>query len=304
MTHGKNPHGAEFRRFNRFYTTVLGFLNEHAYDGPFSLTETRVLYEIYNTPDCTAKMLQDNLDLDRGYVSRIIKRFEQENMIHKQKSTEDSRNHYVYLTKSGEEIFKTLEARANQQIDDILDNLEQTTQAKLIEAMQTIESILSQQLHSSRTEITVRDYHLSGDIKTMIEKQRAFFAAVHGWDASFLDYLQKTFEGDIDKIWIAESGGKFAGCVGLVKHDPAMVQLRWFLVEPAFHKRGIGTQLMQNLLEYCRSQNYERVFLWTVSSMTEARKLYEKFGFIKTEVLEEKPLWGAHLVEERWDLIF
>ncbi|ASB91068.1 Putative HTH-type DNA-binding domain-containing acetyltransferase YbfA [Bacillus sonorensis] len=40
----------EFRKFNRFYTNVLGFLNEHIYDSPFSLTETRIVFEIKNTP--------------------------------------------------------------------------------------------------------------------------------------------------------------------------------------------------------------------------------------------------------------
>lgn len=97
----------KFRKFNRFYTNVLGFLNEHIYDSPFSLTETRILFEIHNTADCTAKLIQDTLGLDRGYVSRILKRFEKENMVYKKRSEEDSRNHYIYLTSFGESIYKS-----------------------------------------------------------------------------------------------------------------------------------------------------------------------------------------------------
>lgn len=100
--------GLKFRKFNRFYTNVLGFLNEHIYDSPFSLTETRILFEIYNTSNCTAKDLQDKLGLDRGYVSRILKQFEKEDLIYKEKSKADARHHYIYVTETGKPFIKSL----------------------------------------------------------------------------------------------------------------------------------------------------------------------------------------------------
>jgi len=255
----------KFRKFNRFYTNVLGFLNEHIYDSPFSLTETRILFEIHNTADCTAKLIQDTLGLDRGYVSRILKRFEKENMVYKKRSEEDSRNHYIYLTSFGESIYKKLEAKANQQIEYMLKHIDGPHQEKLTEAMNTIESILSEHLPPEKSDVSIRDYYISDDIKLMIEKQRAFYAETHGWDDSFLDYLHETFDADIENIWIAESAGRFAGCVGL------------------------------------KDNQFERIFLWTVSTMAEARPLYEKFGFRLTEVKDETLLWGQRLREERWD---
>ncbi|MEC1503538.1 helix-turn-helix domain-containing GNAT family N-acetyltransferase [Bacillus sonorensis] len=291
----------EFRKFNRFYTNVLGFLNEHIYDSPFSLTETRIVFEIKNTPHCTAKLLQDRLNLDRGYVSRIIKRFERENILYKEKSEEDSRNHYLYLTDFGQTIYKKLETKANQQIEYMLEHVDAKSQEQLARAMQTVESILSEQLSPQENTISIRDYYLSDDIKLMIEKQRTFYAEAHGWDQTFSDYLQETFDADIEKIWIAESAGRFAGCVGLVKHDDRTVQLRWFLVDSAFRNQGVGSRLLGELIDYCREMRFERIFLWTVSTMAEARPLYEKFGFRLTEVKDEAPLWGQRLQEERWD---
>lgn len=99
--------GLKFRKFNRFYTNVLGFLNEHIYDSPFSLTETRILFEIYNTPNCTAKALQDKLGLDRGYVSRIVKQFEKEDLIYKQRSKDDARHHYILSQKQEKRFIKS-----------------------------------------------------------------------------------------------------------------------------------------------------------------------------------------------------
>lgn len=294
--------GLKFRKFNRFYTNVLGFLNEHIYDSPFSLTETRILFEIYNTPHCTAKTLQDKLGLDRGYVSRILKQFEKEHLIYKQKSKNDARHHYIYVTEMGKTIYKKLEEKANEQVERMLKEIDQKDQHRLAEAMAEIEAILSQSLSTRTSDISIRDYFLSDDLQILIEKQRQFYAEAHGWDDTFLAYLHETFDAEIETIWIAESGGKFAGSVGLVKHDEKTVQLRWFLVDAAFRGRGLGTQLLEHLVAYCRDMRFERIFLWTVSTMAEARPLYKKFGFRVSEVKEEAPLWGQRLTEERWDL--
>lgn len=294
--------GLKFRKFNRFYTNVLGFLNEHIYDSPFSLTETRILFEIYNTPNCTAKALQDKLGLDRGYVSRIVKQFEKEDLVYKQRSKDDARHHYIFVTETGKTIYKKLEEKANEQVELMLNEINQKEQHKLAEAMAEIEAILSQSLSARASEISIRDYFLSEDLQLLIEKQRQFYAEAHGWDDTFLAYLQETFDADIEKIWIAESGGKFAGSVGLVKHDKKTVQLRWFLVDADFRGRGLGTQLLELLVAYCQDMKFDRIFLWTVSTMAEARPLYEKFGFRISEVKQEAPLWGQQLTEERWDL--
>ncbi|MCT6515171.1 helix-turn-helix domain-containing GNAT family N-acetyltransferase [Bacillus subtilis] len=294
--------GLKFRKFNRFYTNVLGFLNEHIYDSPFSLTETRILFEIYNTPNCTAKALQDKLGLDRGYVSRIVKQFEKEDLIYKQRSKDDARHHYIFVTETGKTIYKKLEEKANEQVELMLNEINQKEQHRLAEAMAKIEEILSQSLSARTSEISIRDYFLSEDLQLLIEKQRQFYAEAHGWDDTFLAYLQETFDAKIEKIWIAESGGKFAGSVGLVKHDEKTVQLRWFLVDADFRGRGLGTQLLEHLVAYCQDMKFDQIFLWTVSTMAEARPLYKKFGFRISEVKQEASLWGQQLTEERWDL--
>ncbi|KIU11078.1 hypothetical protein SC09_Contig25orf01033 [Bacillus subtilis] len=265
----------KFRKFNLFYTNVLGFLNEHIYDSPFSLTETRILFEIYNTPNCTAKALQDKLGLDRGYVSRIVKQFEKEDLIYKQRSKDDARHHYIFVTETGKTIYKKLEEKANEQVELMLKEINQKEQHRLAEAMAEIEEILSQSLSARTSEISIRDYFLSEDLQLLIEKQRQFYAEAHGWDDTFLAYLQETFDAKIEKIWIAESGGKFAGSFGLVKHDEKTVQLRWFLVDADFRGRGLGTQLLEHLVAYCQDMKFDQIFLWTVSTMAEARPLYK-----------------------------
>ena len=184
----------------------------------------------------------------------------------------------------------------------MLKEINQKEQHRLAEAMAEIEEILSQSLSARTSEISIRDYFLSEDLQLLIEKQRQFYAEAHGWDDTFLAYLQETFDAKIEKIWIAERGGKFAGSVGLVKHDEKTVQLRWFLVDADFRGRRLGTQLLDHLVAYCQDMKFDRIFLWTVSTMAEARPLYKKFGFRISEVKQEASLWGQQLTEERWDL--
>lgn len=136
----------------------------------------------------------------------------------------------------------------------MLKEIDDKEQHKLATAMEEIEAILSQSLSSRSSGISIRDYYLSDDIHLLIEKQRQFYAETHGWDDTFLAYLHETFDAEIEKIWIAESGGKFAGCVGLVKLDKKTVQLRWFLVDAAFRGRGLGTQLLEHLVTYSREE--------------------------------------------------
>lgn len=303
MTQSTDSTVSEVRKFNRFYTNVLGLLNQQVYDSPFSLTETRILFEINSTSNCTAKLLQEELGLDRGYVSRMLKRFEEQNMIYKQKWEEDGRTYFIHLTEKGEKIYRDLENKADQQVKFLLRNLDIHKQQKLIDSMSTIKGILSEHIDQNESVISIRDDYTAEDKKYLIiEKQRAFYTDNFGFDETFLDYLHETFDAEIEKIWIAEDNKEFAGCVGLVKENEKTAMLRWFIVESSIRGKGVGTQLVQTVLDYCKEQQYERVFLWTVSSLPIARRLYEKFGFKITETKEEKVLWGQRLVEERWDL--
>ncbi|MDQ0187767.1 helix-turn-helix domain-containing GNAT family N-acetyltransferase [Cytobacillus sp. FSL W7-1323] len=296
------PIVSEVRKFNRFYTKVLGLLNQQVYDSPFSLTETRILFEINSTSNCTAKFLQEELDLDRGYVSRILKRYEELEIIFKQKGKNDGRTYYIHLTEKGQIIYHELEMKAEQQVKSLLKNIEPKKQQNLIESMRIIEMILSEIINQYKSEISIRDEYTEEDKETIIERQRAFYSETFGFDETFSDYLHHSFEGKIKKIWIAEDNGKFAGCVGLVEDNETTALLRWFIVDPSIRGKGIGTKLVQTLLKYCKEQQYERVYLWTVSSLPVARRLYAKFGFKITKTKEEQLLWGQRIVEERWDL--
>ena len=137
-----NQHIDTVRHFNRYYTNVLGLLGQHILTSDYSLAEVRVLYEIRNFKQCTPKMLMQTLCMDSGYLSRILKRFQQVGLIDKQKSPDDGRSQVFRLSKSGKREIKMLVMRQNAEIHKLLEPLTQTAQAELVGHMAAIENIL------------------------------------------------------------------------------------------------------------------------------------------------------------------
>jgi DNA-binding MarR family transcriptional regulator len=131
------------REFNRFYTNVIGLLDRHFLDTPFSLTEGRVLYEISHTELCTAKKIRSHVDIDEGYLSRIIDKFIQQGLVRKTPAVEDKRLHLIVLTEKGKREFSNLNENSNQQISELLSKLSGAERAELVQMMDSIRVLLS-----------------------------------------------------------------------------------------------------------------------------------------------------------------
>ena len=135
---------AEFRAFNRFYTSMLGLLDRHYLDSEFSLTEVRILYELHHARNgITAKELAELLQLDKGYLSRILQQLEKKLLVTKKKSLQDGRSAFLHLTDKGRSVFKPLELAARQQARELLGALPAKEVKQLLKSMTTIQTILN-----------------------------------------------------------------------------------------------------------------------------------------------------------------
>jgi DNA-binding MarR family transcriptional regulator len=131
------------REFNRFYTNVIGLLDRHFLDTPFSLTEGRVLYEISHIELCTAKKIRSHVDIDEGYLSRIIDKFVQQGLVRKTPAVEDKRLHLIVLTEKGKREFSKLNENSNQQISELLSKLSESECAELVQMMERMRVLLT-----------------------------------------------------------------------------------------------------------------------------------------------------------------
>lgn len=142
--HGmKATHIAEMRAFNRFYTGIIGVLNEHILDSKFSLPEVRVLYELYHNGAMSASAIISLLHIDKGYLSRLLKQFEKQKLVHRKQSKEDARSSVVELTAVGRKEFEALNKVQDNRITNILHQLSAKECRKLLLHMHSVKSILS-----------------------------------------------------------------------------------------------------------------------------------------------------------------
>jgi DNA-binding MarR family transcriptional regulator len=135
----------KIRSFNRFYTNIIGLLDQHFLDTPFSLTEGRVLYEIHHMEECSAKKIRKNIDIDEGYLSRIIDKFIKKGLITKSPSLKDKRLHIIMLTKKGQEEFSRINENSNQLISQITEKLSEQETSELASMMERIQELLTKE---------------------------------------------------------------------------------------------------------------------------------------------------------------
>ena len=126
---------SEIRSFNRFYTNVLGLLDQYILDSGYSLTEVRVLLEISNVNHCTANALVNQLEIDRSYMSRIIKRLEKDELITKVQSEQDNRVNFITLTEKGAHTIDVLNKKSDEQIASLIQHLSPNEVCKVLDAM-------------------------------------------------------------------------------------------------------------------------------------------------------------------------
>lgn len=133
---------ARIRGFNRYYTNIIGLLDQHFLDSPFSLTEGRVLYEICNTPDCSAKKIRAKISIDEGYLSRILDSFVKRGLIKKTPSSRDGRLRIIAPTEKGKQEFSNLNNNSNQLISRMIERLTAEEREDLLNKMEGIRALL------------------------------------------------------------------------------------------------------------------------------------------------------------------
>lgn len=132
----------KIRRFNRFYTNIIGLLDQHFLDSWFSLTEGRVLYEICNTEDCSAKKIRENIVIDEGYLSRILHSFAKRGLIKKTLSPKDGRLRIIAPTEKGKREFSNLNDNSNKLISGMIEKLSEEERGALLNKMDGIRALL------------------------------------------------------------------------------------------------------------------------------------------------------------------
>jgi DNA-binding MarR family transcriptional regulator/GNAT superfamily N-acetyltransferase len=294
------------RRFNRLYTRRIGVLRGHYLGSQFTLTESRVIYELAHGPDVTAAELGRDLELDAGYMSRILRGFARRGLVHRTPSTADRRRTHLTLTPKGRTAFADLDARSHDEVSALVRRFPEPGQRRLVSAMETIASLLEPAAP------TAGGYLLRpprpGEFGWIIHRQGVLYAEEYGWNEEFEgavagivgDFI-RDFDPKRERCWIAERDGAAVGSVFLVRKTATIAKLRLLYVESSARGLGIGGRLVAECVRFARAAGYRRMTLWTQQNLTAARAIYRKAGF---RLVKEEPnrSFGHDLVSETWEL--
>jgi len=307
------------RRFNRFYTRRIGVLNEGLLDSTFSLTECRILWELAhvdNGEGITATDLGRLLDLDAGYLSRLLRDLKERDLVRATRSALDARQSLLQLSPAGRKAFKPLDRRSQEQVGELLGGLGESQQTELLQAFRRVESLLEEPGAKPATAGFLLRPHRAGDMGWIVARHGALYAREYQFDMSFealvariaADFLER-FDPRREACWIAERDGMNIGSVALVQaRDEAtdapidgVAQLRLLLVEPSARGLGLGDRLVAECHRFAREAGYRRVRLWTNSQLDAAKHIYRKAGY---QLVSSEPYqgFGLDLVGETWEL--
>ncbi len=295
------------RSFNRFYTKQIGILHQGYLDSPFSLSEGRVLYELAHRDRPTATAIAKDLDLDPGYLSRILVKFEKLSLIARTREDRDARSTRLSLTARGRAAYASLDRGAERDVRTMLSKLAPPERASLVASMGTIERILTAQPPDPKTPYLIRT-HQPGDLGWIIHRHGVLYAQEQGWDERFEAEVAEIaarfinhFDPKRERCWIAEKDGAIVGCIFLVRKTTTIGQLRLFLVEPSARGLGIGNRLVAECIRFARQAGYRKMTLWTQSILYAARRIYSKHGFRRIHQ-ERHRSFGFPLIAETWEL--
>jgi DNA-binding MarR family transcriptional regulator/GNAT superfamily N-acetyltransferase len=297
---------AAVRRFSRFYTRQLGLLQESLVHTRFSLTEARVLYELAHCEQVTASELAADLDLDHGYLSRILRRFADDGLLKKVRAANDARQSVISITAKGRRAFAPLNKNSHDQVAAMLEKLGPAEQQRVVGAMATVESLLDG-ARATPNPIVLRP-HEPGDMGWVTSAHGAIYAQEYGWDMGFEALVGKitaefieNFDPKRERCWIAELDGERVGSVFVVRKTEEIAKLRLLILDRRARGLGLGRRLVEECLRFAKNAGYSSMTLWTQSILTAARGIYERAGF-RLAAEEPHRSFGVDLIGETWDI--
>jgi DNA-binding MarR family transcriptional regulator/GNAT superfamily N-acetyltransferase len=294
------------RAFSRFYTSIIGLLDEGLLESPYTMTEARVLFELGQSDETDLIRLRNDLGVDSGYMTRILHRLQKEGLIVVRKSTSDGRHRILTLTSEGSRAYAMLNQRSADQVATLLQTLNPAQQRLVATSMEQIQRLLSPPSDPDRS-IVFRNPH-PGDYGWIIERHGQLYAEEFGWDtrfealvASIVADFAKSHDPERERCWIAERDGMRVGCVFVVRQDYETAKLRLLIVDPLARGTGLGRALVQECIEFARNAEYRRLVLWTNNTLVGARHIYEteRFQLIEQSAHAD---FGKPMIGEVWEL--
>ena len=295
---------AAVRGFNRFYTRAIGLLGRYL-GSSWSLTEARVLYELFTREGLAASDLCAELGLDAGYLSRMLRRFEADGLVSREPAREDARRSLISLTAAGREAFAPYDRASRAEVAAMLERLAPGERDRLVASMAAVRGLVA----GEGAPLVVRR-HRPGDMGAIIAGQARIYAGEYGWNDEFEALVAEIAAAFLksndplrERAFIAERAGEVVGSVFCVDGGEGIAKLRLLYVDAAQRGTGLGRRLVRDCIAFAKGAGYRGMTLWTNDILAAARRIYGDEGFVLAAE-ERHHSFGVDLVGQNWTLDF
>ena len=284
----------QVRRFNRTVTQRIGALNDAFLARGRPLGQARLLWEI-GPAGRDVRLLRSGLDLDSGYLSRLLRSLEDDGLIVVEQSRADGRVRTACLTGRGLAEREELDRRSDDAAAAILEPLSASQRTRLVAAMAEVERLLA----ASAVQVDVCDPR-HRDARFCL--QSYFGELARRFDAGF-DPARSISAGDDELtppaglLLVASLHGEPMGCGALKFHGDAPAEIKRMWVAPAVRGLGLGRRLLTELEAHAAAHGAGTLRLETNRTLAEAIGLYRASGYREVAAFNDEP-YAHHWFEK------
>jgi len=284
---------AQVRRFNRTVTQRIGVLNENFLASDRSIGQNRLLWEI-GADGCDIRSLRERLDLDSGYVSRLLRALEAAGFVVVESSPTDGRIRIARLTMAGRGELAELDKRSDAAAAAILQPLNDRQRSRLVTAMAEVERLLIASTVEVR-ECDPRHRDARFCLQTYYEELAVRF--LDGYDPAVSPVADAEMTPPAGLLLVASLHGEPVGCGALIFYPDAVGLVKRMWVAPSVRGLGLGRRLLYELEDRGRANGVRLMRLETRDELTEAIRMYETSGYREVDPFNDEP-YAHHWFEK------
>lgn len=275
-----------WRQFNRFYTARLGLLRARYLDSEFSLTESRILYELLLEPGRTATVLRRTLGLDAGYISRLLLSLSNRGLVQQTSSPADAREKLLKLSAKGRDVAQQLDEHAGEDISNMLLSLDAPRRKMLVASLARVHEILRNP--PSNIEIVRASLRHLAAVRSLLSE---YYAALNVIQRDTATDVRRLLREPNAGFWIAYVGAMPAGCVALrpLSTQQLAGECKRLYVRPAFRGNGIAKALLDRLETFAVSRGLVWIYLDSKDDLQAAIQLYRQRGYRRCKRYNDNP---------------
>jgi DNA-binding MarR family transcriptional regulator/GNAT superfamily N-acetyltransferase len=286
---------ATLRRFNRTYTQRIGALDESFLGLGLPLGAARLVFEI-GEHGATVRELRDRLDLDSGYLSRLLRTLEERGLVSVRPDPDDRRRRLVTLTRRGRATLRRLDERSEELAASLLAPLTPRQRDRLTEALATADLLVRA--------ATVHLREVDPASPVAVEAVDHYFTEL---DRRFPDGFDAAGARADDAVAMAPGAGTFVvatsdgrpvACGGVQTIGVGVAEIKRMWVHPDWRGAGLGSRLLRHLERLAADLGHGVVRLDTNGTLTEAIAMYERAGYRRIERYNDNPYAQAWFEKE------